>query len=151
MLRLRSTWELVEYTERLPFRALVYPFGNGLQMESEVLPTPDAITPTSHALLSRSRFLPLPASAASPAPIEEIRSASTERLTSESLTELKRVIQTAYEEHEDISRELGDSPARKQEAQDKYQAWENGFLFKKMFKKSFAKRKADLDTCRRKS
>ena len=37
------------------------------------------------------------------APLREIRSASTELLTSESLKELKNLIQTAYEEHEEIS------------------------------------------------
>jgi hypothetical protein len=45
---------------------------------------------------------PVPSSA----PVQEVRSASTELLTSESLKELKRVIQTAHEEHEDISGQL---------------------------------------------
>ena len=45
----------------------------------------------------------LPPLDSSSAPLREIRSASTELLTSESLKELKNLIQTAYEEHEEIT------------------------------------------------
>ena len=79
-------------------------------------------------------------------PIEEVRSASTELLTSESLKQLKRVIQTAHEEYEDISRQLAAAQKEKREASQRYLSWQNGFLFKRIFKKSFAKRKVNLDT-----
>ena len=82
----------------------------------------------------------------SSAPVQEIHSASTELLTSESLQELKRLIQTAYEEHEDISRELAGARQEKAKASTRYLSWEKGFLFKRIFKNSFAKRKVDAET-----
>ena len=74
-------------------------------------------------------------------PMQEIRSAGTELLTSEGLQELKRWLQTAYEEHEAISHEL--TSARKADARcsKRYASWNSGFLFKKVFKKSFEKRR----------
>jgi hypothetical protein len=88
----------------------------------------------------------VPTPARSSAPVQEIRSASTELLTSESLQELKRLIQTAYEEHEDISRELASARQEKTRASRRCLSWEKGFLFKRIFKDSFAKRKADAET-----
>jgi len=58
-------------------------------------------------------------------PIEEVRSASTELLTSESLKQLKRVIQTAHEEYEDISRQLAAAQKEKREASQRYLSWQN--------------------------
>lgn len=92
----------------------------------------------------------LPSRAISPlrtlGPIEEeVRSASTEALTSESLRELKRVIETAYQEREEISRELETANQEKQTAYDKHFAWQDGFLLKHIFKKKFAQRKAALE------
>jgi len=77
--------------------------------------------------------------------MQEIRSVSTELLTSESLKELKRVIQTAYEEHEDISRELSKANQEDARASARFKAWESGFLLKKLFKESFAVRKAQAE------
>lgn len=85
---------------------------------------------------------PVPSSA----PVQEVRSASTELLTSESLKELKRVIQTAHEEHEDISGQLNAARNEKQPANHRYTSWDKGFLFKKIFKKKFAQRKVDSET-----
>ncbi len=82
----------------------------------------------------------------STAPIEEVRTASTELLTSDSLKELKRVIQTAHEEHEDISGQLDTARNEKQRANQRYTSWDNGFLFKRIFKKKFAQRKVDSET-----
>lgn len=79
-------------------------------------------------------------------PVQEIRSASTELLTSESLKELKRVIQTAYEEHEDISGQLQAARKEKDKASRRCLSWLNRFLFKRFFKTKFALRKADLET-----
>jgi hypothetical protein len=89
---------------------------------------------------------PLAVPAPSSAPVQEIRSASTALLTSEGLQELKRLIQTAYEEHEDISRELASARQEEGKASGRYLSWEKGFLFKSVFKHSFAKRKVDAET-----
>jgi hypothetical protein len=78
------------------------------------------------------------------APVE-VRSASTELLTSESLKELKLVIQTAYQEHEDISGQLGAARIKKQRTSVRYSSWEKGFLFKRVFKVKFAKRSAEFE------
>ena len=90
--------------------------------------------------------LSFPQSVGSSAPTEEVRSASTELLTSESLKELKHVIQTTYEEHEDIAGQLVTARVEKERASARYESWQDGFLFKRIFKKAFAKRKTELDT-----
>ncbi len=89
---------------------------------------------------------PVPVPTVGTAPVEEVRSASTELLTSESLKELKRVIQTAHEEHEDISGQLATARNEKQRTNQRYSSWDSGFLFKKIFKKKFAQRKIDSET-----
>jgi hypothetical protein len=104
------------------------------------------LTPiNSHSLPTpqRSSF-PL-TSVANP-PIEEIRSASTELLTSETLKELKQVLQIAYQEHEHITDQLDTARSDKQRALERYCSWNNGLLFKRMFKKKFAVRNAQLQT-----
>jgi hypothetical protein len=87
-------------------------------------------------------LIPLPTST----PIEYVRSGSTELMTSESLKELKRVLQAAYEEHQDISCGLATARDEESKALTKYLSWADGFLFKRLFKIAFAKRKADSDT-----
>jgi DNA-directed RNA polymerase subunit RPC12/RpoP len=92
---------------------------------------------------------PIPSSYQGPlpnsAPVQEIRSASTEILTSDSLQELKLVIQSAYEEHEDISQQLVKSREEAARASKRYTSWENGYIFKKIFKNSFASRQAEAE------
>jgi outer membrane receptor for ferric coprogen and ferric-rhodotorulic acid len=78
--------------------------------------------------------------------MQEVHSASTELLTSNSLKELKHVIQTAYVEHEDISGQLEAARQEKERASERFLSWQNGFLFKKLFKANFARRKAEADT-----
>jgi hypothetical protein len=115
---------------------------------SQVCPdsiNPDAVS-SSPSLTPFPTAPPVPFPAQSSAPIQEIRSASTELLTSESLQELKRLIQTAYEEHEDINRELAGARQEKAKASTRYLSWEKGFLFKRIFTSSFAKRKVDAET-----
>jgi hypothetical protein len=114
------------------------------QVRPELI-NPDA-APSSPSLTPFPTAPPVPLPSQSSAPIQEIRSASTELLTSESLQELKRLIQTAYEEHEDISRELAGARQEKAKASTRYLSWEKGFLFKRIFKNSFAKRKVDAET-----
>jgi hypothetical protein len=79
-------------------------------------------------------------------PIQEVHSASTELLTSESLKEIKKVLQTTYEEHEDISQQLVSARLEKETANRRFESWESGFLFKKLFKQKFAKRKEESET-----
>jgi len=78
--------------------------------------------------------------------VREVHSASTELLTSESLKEIKKVLQTAYEEHEDISEQLQVARQQRGIANHRYQSWESGFLFKRVFKQNFAKRKQESET-----
>jgi hypothetical protein len=79
-------------------------------------------------------------------PVHEIHSASTELLTSATLKELKQVIQTAYTEHEDISGQLAVARQEKERTSRRFLSWGNGFLFKKLFKTKFAKRRAEAET-----
>ncbi len=80
------------------------------------------------------------------APVEQIHSASTELLTSETLKDLKKLIQTAFQQRQEIMNELDTSRTVKIEAISRYDKWENGFLLKRLFKGAFAKRKADAET-----
>jgi hypothetical protein len=74
-------------------------------------------------------------------PGQEIRSVGAELLTSESLKEFKHLIQTTHEEREEISRELNAALAESKRNSSGYSSWENGFLFKRLFKDSFERRK----------
>jgi hypothetical protein len=62
------------------------------------------------------------------------------------LQELKHLIQTAYEEHEEISRELATARQEHGKASRRYLSWVKGFLFKRLFKRTFAKRKGDAES-----
>lgn len=88
---------------------------------------------------------PPPALDTSYPPSREIRSASTELLTSESLKELKRLIQTAYDEHEEVSAEFSMVKQENARATSRFNSWNNGFLLKKLFKKSFELRKVEAE------
>lgn len=79
-------------------------------------------------------------------PIEEIHSASTELLTSATLKQLKELIQTAFRQQEDINFDLDKARDEKLRTQDRYEAWDRGLLFKRLFKKAFAKRKEESET-----
>jgi hypothetical protein len=78
-------------------------------------------------------------------PIEDVHSASTELLTSASLKDVKNLLQMTFEEREDITRQLTVARAEQQRASKRYQAWEDGFLFKRILKKAFAKRKEEFE------
>jgi len=103
---------------------------------------------------SQNRVLPIPLTRPTISPlrtfdpipeIEEVRSASTEALTSAPLKELKRVLETAYEQKEEIGSELRTANEEKRTAHLKYSAWERGFLLKRIFKTKFATRKEELE------
>ena len=79
-------------------------------------------------------------------PVEEVHSASTELLTSESLKQVKQLIQTAHRQYQEISGNLDSARTAKVEAESRYLSWENGILLKKLLKKSFAKLKDRFET-----
>jgi len=89
---------------------------------------------------------PEPTTSINTSPIEEIHSASTELLTSVTLKQLKEFIQTAYRQQEEISFDLDKAQDQKLRTQDRYESWERGFLFKRLFTKAFAKRKDVFET-----
>ncbi len=96
-------------------------------------------------------YLPLPSPAppssfVNTAPIEVVHSASTELLTSETLKQIKQLIQTAYQQHSEVSRDLDDARTAKVDCQAKFDSWDQGFLLKKLFKKAYAKRKESSET-----
>src|SRR5258708_17391395 len=97
------------------------------------LPVPQLLPPSKSSFINN-------------VPIEEIHSASTELLTSETLKDLKKLIQTAFQQREDISRELDSARTDKVKAVSGYESWEQGFLFKRLFRKAFAKRREDAET-----
>ncbi len=80
------------------------------------------------------------------APIEEVHSASTELLTSETLKQVKQLIQTAYQQHSEISSDLDDARTTKVDCQAKFDSWDRGHVLKKVFKKAYAKRKENYET-----
>jgi hypothetical protein len=96
------------------------------------LPNPNVNPPQSDFIVESEPGMP---------PIRQIHSASAEQMTSASLSELKNLIQTAYEQHEETSREYLKANEENKRASRKYSSWENGFLFKKLFKKSFENRR----------
>lgn len=104
---------------------------------------PDGANPNSPV---PSSFLPSQPSFINAAPIEEIHSASTELLTSETLKALKKLIYDAFEQREEINRELVTARTEKVKAVSRYGAWERGWLFKRLFKGAFAKRREDSET-----
>ena len=82
----------------------------------------------------------------STAPVEEIHSSSTELLTSATLKDLKNLIQTAYQQQEEIRTELASARTAKALAERRFTSWDRGFLFKRVFKKAFEKRRETLET-----
>ncbi len=80
------------------------------------------------------------------APVQEIHSASTEALTSESLQELKRLIQITEKQRAEISTDLAIAEADNSRLCNKYLSWAKGFLVKRIFNETFAKHKANADS-----
>ena len=102
-------------------------------------------TPNGHGSSPAAPFsLPMPPSL-STTPIEQVRSASTELLTSESLKELKKLMLMTFQEHEDISQQLAAARPARDLACTRYESWEHGFICKRLFKNAFAKRKAESE------
>jgi Protein of unknown function (DUF4236) len=80
------------------------------------------------------------------APVEQIHSANAELLTSASLQALKDLIQTASKQYNEISSALGLATDEKIEVTSRYDSWNQGYLLKRMFRKTFEKRRqASID------
>jgi len=81
-----------------------------------------------------------------PKPGKEIHSASTELLTSESLEQLRHVLTDAYNERDELTREISSATSEANTATRGYESWNRGFLLKRLFKRSFANRKEAAET-----
>ncbi len=88
----------------------------------------------------------VPLSPVQPSPETEIHSASTELLTSASLERLRTILTDAYHERDELTREVLSATIEADKATRRYRSWERGFLFKRLFKQSFASRKETADT-----
>jgi len=118
---------------------------DGAHVQNPALPPtsePPATFPSPALPLHRRTPFPVP----NALPIEEVQSASTELLTSESLKALKRLIQTAHEERESINGQLKDARDENERASERYWSWQNGFLLKRIFKNKFAVRRTSMET-----
>lgn len=78
--------------------------------------------------------------------VHEIRSASTERLNSANLEQLRKVVEDTYEERVELTREIAKADNEARDAASRFERWERGFLFKRLFKTSFQKRQEANDT-----
>ena len=108
-------------------------------------------TPADQPNAPDTPYLPLPSpvpssSFVNTAPVEVVHSASTQLLTSETLRQVKQLIQTAYQQHSEISRDLDDARTAKVGCQAKFDSWDRGHVLKKVFKTAFAKRKESYET-----
>jgi hypothetical protein len=79
-------------------------------------------------------------------PANDIRSASTELLNSESMNQFRDLLRHAYDERAALEAELASANRELNFATDKYRSWERGFLLKHVFKRSFAERKEAFET-----
>jgi hypothetical protein len=124
--------------------------GTGISYREHVGFEPHTTPPASDTLdgipaPAAPSLAPPPASRLSAIPIEEVRSASTELLTSESLKELKKLMQMTFDERQDISHALDSARPERDRAVERFQSWEHGFLFKRIFKNAFSTRKLESD------
>lgn len=76
----------------------------------------------------------------------EIRSASTDHLTSHSTEQLRNLLREAYEERTVLVTEISVATAELSSSKKRYESWERGFLMKHVRKNTFAARKEAFDT-----
>jgi Protein of unknown function (DUF4236) len=113
---------------------------NRVRLDSPPLPS---ATPGNLAPL---RPMPVAPQLTSYFATEEIRSASTELLNSTNLEPVRKLLREAYEERTAISNDLSAAESEFSAAHLRYVSWDNGFLFKRLFKKAFAARKEQSET-----
>jgi len=113
-------------------------------------PDPQPLTPIPPGITPQPIPLPLVPAPSSDfvntAPVVEVHSASTELLTSETLKQVKQLIQTAHQQCLEIRRDLDSAREAKVTAQSRFDSWNGGFLFKRLFKNAFAKRREVYET-----
>src|ERR1700693_2017061 len=113
-------------------------------------------TPPSHAV-PRPTLVPdssptnlEPSTPALIGPREEIRSASTELLNSESMNEFRDLLRNTYEQRSTLDAELASASREFNIASNTYQSCENGFLLKHLFGRRFREKREALDTAQAK-
>jgi hypothetical protein len=106
------------------------------------------IAPTSSPELFPA--LPQPSYLPTVDPANEIRSASTELLNSESMNEFRDLLRHTYDERTTLEAELASANRELNFATEKYRRWERGFLLKHVFKRIFAERKESFETAQAK-
>jgi hypothetical protein len=108
---------------------------------------PSGIQPptTDHAGSPTIPFVP-PSIPVPPPDATEIQSASTELLTSGSLEDLRRLLTDAYNERDELTKDISSATFESNTATRRYHKWEHGFLLKRLFKHSFTIRKEAADT-----
>src|ERR1019366_5665076 len=84
----------------------------GIQLPSTDRPGAPLIPPVSPSFL------------VSPSPATEIHSASTELLTSENLEQLRHLLTDAYNERDELTREVSSATNEANTATRRYQSWE---------------------------
>jgi hypothetical protein len=94
--------------------------------------------------------LPPPSYVPTVNPANEIRSASTELLNSQSMNEFRELLRHTYEERATLGAELASANRELNSATDRYRSWERGFLMRRLFKQNFAERKAAFETAQAK-
>jgi hypothetical protein len=83
-------------------------------------------------------------------PVNEIRSASTEALNSESMKQFRDLLRQASEERISIESALAFGNAELSTSKRRYIKWKNGFLLRRFFKKKFEARKDAFETAQAK-
>jgi hypothetical protein len=76
----------------------------------------------------------------------EIRCASTERMSSESLEPLRNLLSEAYDERHELTTELSTATYEAKNAKEHFDSWNRGFLMKRIRKGAFAGRKDASET-----
>lgn len=133
-------------TASIPGTGISYRQHFNLVAPSQGDPNPGSDGASNLPFPPSSRFVAPMAPPDNGLPIEEVHSASTELLTSASLKDIKNLLQMTFQEREDITQQVGVARTENQRASRRYESWENGFLFKRIFKDAFAKRKAESET-----
>jgi hypothetical protein len=111
------------------------------------LPSPNLTPPPPSPLSSPwAPTAPPPAPFINAAPVVEVHSASTELLTSDTLKQVKKLIQDAHQQRFDITCDLDKARVARSTAGLRFDSWNEGFLLKKLLKKAFAKRQEIYET-----
>jgi hypothetical protein len=121
--------------------------GTGI-WDRQRLDSPPSLRDSPSPAFDRANPPQLPLS--TPGSVSEIRSASTELLKSQSMADLQKLLEEAYEERSTLSLETATASRDNDVARSRYQSWEKGFLFKRVFPKFHAARKDIFDTAQAK-